>query len=591
VLVAVAALTPIHVVTEQDRSRLCLSEALLHAHVSNDRCLSSTEDRASFGGHLYSDKAPGLSVLEVPAVALLRPGEPQTWSEDDLRLWGARLLSVGVAFCALAFLLGRVGEGLRPGFGGVAMVTFALGTLVAPLAASGFAHIPAALLVFGTFLLAWARRPFPAGLVGSAALLVDYEGGLALAVVLCYLLAAGGGRRTLPSYLAGLAPGVALLGAYDWAAFGSPRHLSYRYVAPEFATGQQNGFFGIGVPHLVAIYKVFSWHGGLLVISPVLCLAVPGLVWLGRTHRAEAVAAAAIVALYVIAACGYYDTYGGRSPGPRFLVIGLPFLALGLAPAFARLPRLTLLLGGWSVFATTALTIAWSRLSIVWGGIWGELAHVPGQLGSSRFARAIAPTVLDRLGITSAWWAAFLVFACAASALALAASGAPWRGRRARGTLRSRGAALGVAACLALIVVANVLAITDYPYGEKLIGLPDLRTRITTPAPSIYLGGMVNLQIDVTDVGTVGATRVHLLVHLPPELHLVGPPARTRGTGCTGTSTLDCNLDNLSPNGKDVATIYFGVQATNLGPHELTAAANAPTSFGNTASVTLNVTP
>ena len=39
------------------------------------------------------------------------------------------------------------------------------------------------------------------------------------------------GLRPLMASLAGLAPGALLLGAYDWAAFGAPWHLSYRYVA------------------------------------------------------------------------------------------------------------------------------------------------------------------------------------------------------------------------------------------------------------------------------------------------------------------------------------------------------------------------
>src|SRR5215472_11619410 len=67
VLVAVAALTPINVVSEQDRSRLCLTQALTHGRISNDPCFAATRDRAEFDGHLYTDKAPGVSVLALPA--------------------------------------------------------------------------------------------------------------------------------------------------------------------------------------------------------------------------------------------------------------------------------------------------------------------------------------------------------------------------------------------------------------------------------------------------------------------------------------------------------------------------------------------
>src|SRR4051812_33732937 len=107
-LVALTVLTPVAQYSFQDQTRICLSEALLHGRVSNDSCFRLTGDRSQFGGHLYSDKAPGVSVLELPAVAVLQPGSPKTWSKDDRALWGVRVLTIGLAFCVCAFLVGRV---------------------------------------------------------------------------------------------------------------------------------------------------------------------------------------------------------------------------------------------------------------------------------------------------------------------------------------------------------------------------------------------------------------------------------------------------------------------------------------------------
>ena len=313
-LVAVVVLSPLASPDSQDQSRICLAEALVHGQLSNDSCLAGGLDLASYGGHLYSDKAPGLSLLEVPAVALLRPGPHQGWSIQDFRIWGVRVLSVGLTLLVCVFLVGRVSEGLAPGFGGIVMVSFGLGTLVAPLVEVGFEHVPAGLFGFGAFLLAWRRRPLLAGLVGGAALVTEYETGLILAVIAFYV--ALGGWRPFRAYLAGLAPGAVLLGGYDWAAFGAPWHLSYRYVASEFTGEQSTGFFGIGVPHLAGIYDVFSGEGGLLVVSPVLLLAAFGLVRLGREHRAEAIVAASVVVLMVVINCGYYLPYGGPPQAP-----------------------------------------------------------------------------------------------------------------------------------------------------------------------------------------------------------------------------------------------------------------------------------
>ena len=74
-LVALAALLPVGPVSPQDQSRLCLTQALVHGNLSNDACLAVSFDRASYGGHLYSDKAPGMSVLELPTSELVRLGQ------------------------------------------------------------------------------------------------------------------------------------------------------------------------------------------------------------------------------------------------------------------------------------------------------------------------------------------------------------------------------------------------------------------------------------------------------------------------------------------------------------------------------------
>ncbi len=245
-----------------------------------------------------------------------------------------RALSVGLAFLASAFLVGRVSEGLAPGYGGVSMVGFALGTLAAPFAVANFDHVPAGTLGLAAFLLAWARRPALAGLAAGAALLTEYESGAVLVLIGIY--SALQGARALGRYVLGLLPGLLLLGAYDWAAFGAPWHLSYRYLDNEYASRQSAGFFGIHVPHLHSAWLVTGGSQGLLVVSPIVVACVYGLFLLGRRYRAEAILCGAVAIVFFLVDSGYFAPYGGLSPGPRFLVPSLPFLALGLGPAFAR---------------------------------------------------------------------------------------------------------------------------------------------------------------------------------------------------------------------------------------------------------------
>src|SRR5438105_3070322 len=65
-LVALASLTIVYPVGAQDVSRMCLTRAAAHGHLSADECLAGGVDVAHFGSHLYSDKAPGVSFLALP---------------------------------------------------------------------------------------------------------------------------------------------------------------------------------------------------------------------------------------------------------------------------------------------------------------------------------------------------------------------------------------------------------------------------------------------------------------------------------------------------------------------------------------------
>ncbi len=430
-LVGLATLTPVYPIGAQDASRICLTRSLIHLRLSNDSCLGTSfaVDRAAYGGHLYSDKAPGMSALEIPGVEAASVPSVQHWPRESIRIWAVRVLASGIAFLVCAFLVGRISEGLAPGYGGVSLVAFGLGTLFAPLAVANFEHVTAGTLGLATFALAWRRRPLLAGLAGGLALLVAYEAALIVLVVGAYVALQG--ARALVNYACGLLPGAALLSAYNWLAFGEPWHFSYSYVDGETATDQASGFFGIHLPYLHAIREVFAGYGGLLVISPVVLAAAYGLVLLGRRCRPEALVCAAVAGAFVFLNCGYFLPYGGISPGPRFLVPCLPFLALGLGPAFAARFRLTAALAALSVVAMTGSTLVWANLSPDPGSIWRQLLEFPPAAGSSVLVERLTSNVVVWLG-SSRDAGAVLVALAAAGALTVALVDAR-RARPARG--------------------------------------------------------------------------------------------------------------------------------------------------------------
>jgi hypothetical protein len=184
--------------------------------------------------------------------------------------------------------------------------------------------------------------------------LFQYATGLIALALLVYC-----GRRA-PWFLLGALPPAVALGAYNWAAFGSPFHLSYRYVANPFAERQHHGFFGIGVPTFHGLREVLAGNRGLLVFSPVLLAAAVGL-WLlwRRGERAEALLAGVVSVLFVLLSAGYFLPYGGGSPGPRFFGPALPFLALGLPCALARFRWPTVALGLVSAALMSVDAVTW----------------------------------------------------------------------------------------------------------------------------------------------------------------------------------------------------------------------------------------
>ena len=536
VLVAVAALSPLYVVS-QDNSRLCLTRAIVHGRLYDDGCFGL--DRATYKGHDYSDKAPGLSFIELPVAEALRLPEQL---HADGRLWIVRLFGVGTFFVAGAFLIGRISEGLAPGFGAITLVSFALGTLMAPFAVANFDEVPGAVLGFSTFLFAWRRKPFPAGLVAGAAVAVEYQVGIVAVAVAGYVALTG--WRPLIRYLAGTVPAALLFGLYDWLAFGAPWRLSYRYVSNTFALAQQKGVFGIGAPTRYGVFEVFSGNGGLLVTSPVLVAAAWGLILFGRRHLAEALLCAGITVAFVIVNIGYFLPYGG-SPGPRFLIPALPFLAVGLGPAFGRFPRTTAALAAVSVATVTAELLDWGYFKPR-QTVWSELAHIPAQGESARYVEALVRTVFDWV-LPGRVAGAVAVAVFAVAALVVGVRSVSWKAqaplfRCRRGIVESAQVASVILASVCALVAANAFAAVGYV-------IHDLSASVTANVVAVVPGQEVNFQIEVTNSSLYrGYADVVLTIELTPGMRLLGSPyyeqaraaevlRRSRATSATSRPT------------------------------------------------------
>ena len=86
-------------------------------------------------------------------------------------------------------------------------------------------------------------------------------------------------------------------------------------------------------------------------------------------------------------------------------------------------------------------------------------------------------------------------------------------------------------------------------------------------------GDLVDVTAGVTNTGGAGSLQTHLVISLPSGLTLIGPPSYERGSGCTGTKTIDCFLDYI-PNGGSTRVV-FEVRADESGAQQVSATASA----------------
>jgi hypothetical protein len=393
-LIALGTLPLVTVETAQDSSRLAVTEQIvLRGKISIDPYWKQTIDRAFADGHWYSDKAPGVALLAVPALEVSRVVDAATKPGDRhqavwLRkwtLWGVRIWAGGVAFLVLAWLLGRVAEGLVPGSGAVTAAVFGVGTMAGSLGPTVFGHLPDALALFAAFVIGTrASRPRDwlwVGLLAGVGVLFEYPAGIAALILLVYAWLRTGPRAAAWAVAGGI-PAAIVLGGYDWLAFGAPWRLSYRYTDNMFTQQQSENFFGVGLPTPNGIWALLIDGHGLLLVSPVLVMAVAGIVRFWKRERLEAAVAVAIIAVFCLYTAGYFLPNGGTSPGPRFAAAALPFLLLGLPFALVRWRVLTLVLSALSIGLALFDELTWSianRLNFL---AWPET--IWSLLGTSR---------------------------------------------------------------------------------------------------------------------------------------------------------------------------------------------------------------
>ncbi len=444
--------------------------ALASGHTEIDSVKWQAKDEAWVDGHFYSVKAPGLAALTLPAYLALdavdvrsaaraaadnahatahdhwhshAPPKYFGFSVDRARrvqrevaqqapiVWALTLLGAVLPGIALLLLVRWAAERVEPGFGTAAAVTLGLGTIVMTFGGEYLSHVASAALGFGAFAILMRERQGPqriglvalAGLVAGVAVCFEYPLALLAAILFCYALARAATVRRAVSFGAGAALGAAPALLYNLWSLGSPLRFAYSHAVSVLGRSghaelglNSSGFFGITAPRPGAAIDLLLSGRGILTLTPVLVMGVVGALLIRRRGwRAEATVIGAVTALYFLYNAGYWQPLGGGTPGPRFLTPVLPFLAVGLAPAYRRFPAITLGLAIPSAVTMLAAALTYPLLGDGGTGTWvswlvdGSLEH----------------TLLTAFGVTNAWLAVLPVLAALAAAIAFATLATP----------------------------------------------------------------------------------------------------------------------------------------------------------------------
>lgn len=340
-------------------SRLALTAAIVDHRtvVIDDYDEILSVDYAQRDGHLYSDKAPGQPLLAVPLYAAARAvgAEPAEVYRpfDNLTLWWVTLWSAAIPLAVLAVVIRRFALRVLddPRAAMAAGVAVPLGTLLAAFGTVLFSHVLAALLGFAAWVLARPRHASRAqlgwaGLLGGLAVVTEYTTGIIVVVTGITVLARH--RRDVWAFVVGGLPAVALLLGYNALAWGDPFTFSYDYSAT-FGAFHELGFFGIRLPDPSLAGEVLVGSRGLFTLTPVVAVGIIGLVDLAldQTRRSIGITGLVVFTTFVMVQSGWFSATAGASPGPRYVVAALPFVAIGVARMFQRIP--------WLVVATTAI--------------------------------------------------------------------------------------------------------------------------------------------------------------------------------------------------------------------------------------------
>ena len=428
----------------------------------NDKALVCDDPRArppACAGKLYAAKAPGASFLAVQVLATLKlvlAHEPSRTADVFVLRWVFCIVPTALFWIAMRRFLLR--SAVPPAAALACVLAAALGSLSFTYGQMFAGHQLAALFLGTGFLTAFwpegggaasARRAAAFGFAAGMAVLCEYPSAPAALLLAAAWIGCG---RASAKGVAIAAVGAALpllaLAHFHAAAFGAPWSTPYSHLEnPEFARDIAPGFLGISLPTWERVHgSLFAPYLGLFFWAPWIALAIAGAPLLLRRRHPAGIAAAAVVAYYLVFQVTHALWRSGWVVGPRYMTPVVPFAAAAAGLWIAQLrsdarPFAVALLGGAGAASIAATGLASMVCQAFPLEVYNPLVEVVAPLLSHGY---VPRNLLQRVGVPGLW-SALPVLGAFAVAMALLLT-APLRIER---TARdAHGLALAVAALL-----------------------------------------------------------------------------------------------------------------------------------------------
>jgi hypothetical protein len=433
----------------------------------------ATADVSPARGHLYSNKAPGSSMLAVPAYAAVRlVTEPSLAAS----VWICRVVAGIVPMLGFLWLLwGFLARfAPDPAVRRLVLVAYGLGSMAMTYSILFFSHQLGAVCVGSAWILAvdvaerrrGLRAMALAGALAGAAPLVDYQAVFAAVPVAVYVVArmwqtmsrAELWRAVGVAAIAAAIPIGILLG-YHAVCFGSPWRTGYD-ASTTFAQFHQQGFLGITALRWDAFHgSMIRPDNGLVFLAPWLLISIPGSVVLARTERGTAAVGIAVAVIYILFVSSINFWRGGWGVGPRYITAMLPFLLPAIAAQLEAWKARPYVLG---IAAGTIVTgVAIYALANVTFPYWPDSVRNPLTEVTFRMLGdgLVAPNVGSALGVTS--WIGAVPY------LALVAGLLGWSIQRIAGW---RAVAIAAALGTAILVAYAQLPTSPRAQSDRVFG-------------------------------------------------------------------------------------------------------------------------